>query len=257
MKLPIDYLEYNSQFETVFSKNYLNQQPCLIQGLVSQWKANAWDYQTLKTFKLKGEDTGNLARVILKDPKTGSWIVCKARQVEEIRQKLGQMPLEYQANEWLFSLQHPELMEEIEISKILLNPNWLEKIPPAIRPIYPRLLIGYRGTGSQLHIDICNTPSWMALVQGKKRWLIMPPHEANKVEQFIEKFTPEIQTIVRSVETYYECELQAGEMIYLPGKWLHQVFNVEDTIAITYNIFNFFQASSYCLSSLISRYLQK
>lgn len=247
MKLNIDYIEYDSSFSKKFLHNYHHQKPCIIKNCVNNWKARHWDFEQFNLISSKKEDLGNLRTINIRDPQRGFWYECSPKQLTKICEKLKATTLQYVPNEWLFPLTHPELLEEIQIPQELKNHEWLDKIPDHIRPIYPRILIGYTATGSSLHVDFCNTSSWMALIQGRKRWLAFPPSETKKVDDFFGKFTPETEKITKKMTTYYEFVLEEGELLYLPGKWPHQVFNETTTIAITYNIFNIFQALEYSL----------
>ena len=252
MQKPIDYLDYSTTFQLEFVKHYSNKKPCIIRGCVDQWEAFNWDFPTLRNIGHKGEYKGNLHRVIIKDPNTNIWQECHPNHLPKIREKLQVNTLEYQPDEWLFSVSNPEMLDALKIPSNLTNPKWLEQIPLSLRPIYPRLLIGYQDTGSDLHIDVCNTPNWMALVKGVKHWFVVDPQEGKKIENYLGKFTKDTGEIKNKINHYYEFDLQSGEMVYLPSKWLHQVYNVEDTIAITYNLFNLFQAMDYCLDTLPS-----
>jgi histone arginine demethylase JMJD6 len=247
MKKQIDYLEYDSSFSANFLQNYHHQKPCIIKNCVNKWKARHWDFDQLNLIRAKNEDSGNLKIVNIRDPKTGFWHECCPKQLPKICEKLKAATLQYVPNEWLFPLTHPELLEEIQIPQELNNDQSLDKIPSTIRPIYPRILIGYTATGSSLHVDFCNTSSWMALIQGRKRWLAFPPSEGKHVAEFFGEFTPETEKIISKLTTYYDFYLEEGELLYLPGKWPHQVFNETTTIAITYNIFNISQALEYSL----------
>ena len=250
MKQDITYLDYQTTFQDYFIKEYWNQKPCIIRGSVTQWSASNWDFSSLKTISYHEEDTGNLNLVYIRDPKTQLWQKYKPSYLSQIRKKLNIKTLEYSPDEWVFSLTHPEMLEEIIIPAYLRNPRWLNLIPLPWRPIYPRLLIGYADTGSQLHVDICNTPSWMSLLVGTKRWFVVDPQEGQKLNNYLDVFTPNTFELKEKLETYYEFDLQAGEIIYLPGKWLHQVYNLEDSIAITYNLFNLIKATFYLFGSL-------
>lgn len=250
MQKSIDYLDYETTFQRDFLKNYWKQKPCIIRDCVTQWGANTWNFASLKMISHKGEDRGNLNKVYIRDPQTQVWQKCKPSHLPKIREKLNITTLEYQADEWLFPLTHPEMLEGINIPPCLQNPQWLNMIPLSLRPIYPRILIGYADTGSQLHIDVCNTPNWMGLVKGVKRWFVIDPQEGKKLEDYLEEFIPNTSELKEKVGIYYEFDLQAGEMLYLPAKWLHQVYNVSDSIGITYNLFNFRQAIVYCFDNL-------
>lgn len=251
MQKNIDYLDYETTFQSCFVKDYWNQKPCIIRGCVSQWSANTWDFPHLKKIPHKGADRGNLNKVQIRDPQTEIWQKCQPNHLPQIRKKLNINTLEYQADEWLFPLTHPEMLEEIKIPSCLQNPQWLNMIPLPLRPIYPRILIGYADTGSQLHIDVCMTPNWIGLVKGVKRWFVVDPQEGQKLEYYLDEFTPNTSELKEKVDVYYEFDLQAGEIVYLPGKWLHQVYNVSDSIAITYNLFNPIQATAYGFDSII------
>ncbi len=245
MELTIDYLDYQTTFQTKFTQHYLNKKPCIIRGCVTQWPAKNWDFDSLKKMRLKGEPTGNLTGITIKDPVSEVWYKCYPHQLAIIRETLKIKTLEYEASEWLFSISHPEMLEAIKIPKCLKSPQWLDRIPLSMRPIYPRILVGYQDTGSDLHIDLCNTPNWMGLVRGIKRWFVVDPEEGKKIHNYLDTFTQNTQKMKDKVRDYYEFELKAGEMVYLPAKWLHQVYNVEDSIAITYNIFNLIQVLAY------------
>lgn len=250
MHKSIDYIDYNSSFKNRFIKSYFNQCPCIIKSCITDWSSTSWNLTDLREVSCKEEIRGNLDGVYIRDPKTQIWHLCNPKNIAQIREKLNVNLLEYQAQEWLFSLSHPEMLKGINIPTCLKNPKWLNLIPLSLRPIYPRILIGYENTGSQLHIDVCHTANWMALVKGIKKWFVVDPEEGSKLQQYMEKFVPDTSELENKVDSYYKFELKAGELLYLPGKWLHQVYNTEDSIAITYNLFNFCQASKYCFDSL-------
>jgi hypothetical protein len=257
MQYQIDYLDYEQDFPHTFRSRYQDKLPCIVRGCVEKWPAAAWNIDHLRSLSYPQEDTGNLNFVIIQDPVNLEWYPCSRSRFPKIRAKLRNIPLVYQPMEWVFPLRHPDLIQEIDIPPLLRNGNWLNLIPQKIKPVYPRLLLGYEGTGSHLHIDVAYTASWMALVEGTKKWLVMPYTEANNLAAYINYFTSDTQIIKEKVSSYYEFNLSAGELVYIPGKWWHQVYNLEDTIALTYNIFKPHQALSYALDALITYYEQK
>ncbi|CAL1140067.1 unnamed protein product, partial [Cladocopium goreaui] len=127
----------------------------------------------------------------------------------------------------------------------------LELLGP-LRPPYRWLLIGPRRSGSTLHKDPLGTSAWNALISGRKLWVLFPPGTP------AEKLRPEVAA--DSAAAWFllwwrrkreEWPLEAiefiqepGEIVFVPARWWHAVLNLEDTIAVTQNFCNEWNAAA-------------
>ena len=116
------------------------------------------------------------------------------------------------------------------------------------RPDWRWLIIGGARTGSAFHVDPNQTSAWNAVISGRKKWIMWPPHyhppgvwpsedgaettsSASITEWFLNWY-PQTQTeAVRPLE----CVCEAGELLFVPRGWWHCVLNLEPSIAITHN----------------------
>ena len=93
--------------------------------------------------------------------------------------------------------------------------------------------------------------AWNVVVHGSKRWILWD-HDRWKNNSEIQKFMtrdPATNILLRShewirtlyphpermeeIRTYgHDCVQRAGDMLYIPEKWLHMVVNIGDTVAI-------------------------
>uniref|UniRef100_A0A8C0UIC4 Jumonji domain-containing protein 4 n=1 Tax=Cyanistes caeruleus TaxID=156563 RepID=A0A8C0UIC4_CYACU len=106
-------------------------------------------------------------------------------------------------------------------------------------PIFPR---------TPFHADVFRSYSWSANVCGRKRWLLYPPGE----ERFLtdthgnlpfdltapEFRDPRIYPRSGLARAPLEIIQEAGEIVFVPSGWHHQVHNLEDTISINHNWLN-------------------
>jgi hypothetical protein len=115
------------------------------------------------------------------------------------------------------------------------------------RPPYRWILIGGCRTGAPFHTDPRGTAAWNAVVFGKKRWILHPPHEQpigvgpDNSDYYNApgplRYLLEIYPKIKPTDPHpLECIQYPGEIIYVPGGWWHMVINIEDpTIAVTQN----------------------
>mmetsp|Transcript_41597 Transcript_41597/g.99721 ORF Transcript_41597/g.99721 Transcript_41597/m.99721 type:complete len:532 (+) Transcript_41597:141-1736(+) len=126
------------------------------------------------------------------------------------------------------------------------------------RPPYRWWLIGPKRSGTCVHIDPLATSAWNTLIEGKKRWVLFPPHlsksvvkgsglvHKNEDDEAVHYFSfilPRIKrkaTLMKGMPKYkgfscFEFTQHAGETVYVPHGWWHAVLNLTDTVAVTQN----------------------
>jgi hypothetical protein len=89
--------------------------------------------------------------------------------------------------------------------------------------------IGEEGTHTLLHYDVFGSYSWSLNVHGEKLWLF-PTAEANEVLR--ERFPPgctkphPVDLRVTTDIDYYSVTQRAGDLVFVPSHYFHQVHNV-------------------------------
>lgn len=103
--------------------------------------------------------------------------------------------------------------------------------------------VGPMGTFTPMHHDLTN--NLIAQVQGSKRIILVPPSETKRLYNDcyvfskvgdLMNFDPVKFPLAQDIQ-HYEVELQAGEMLYIPIGWWHQVTSLDFSITITYTNF--------------------
>lgn len=117
-------------------------------------------------------------------------------------------------------------LELRELNSLCHWPAYFDKIGP------PRYWLGPAGTVTPLHCDYDD--NLFAQIWGSKRIILSPPHhdeflyprEANAI-LFGSPFDPEAPDYERfplaRQATMIECLVEAGDMLYVPAGWYHQV----------------------------------
>ncbi|XP_034238699.1 2-oxoglutarate and iron-dependent oxygenase JMJD4 isoform X2 [Thrips palmi] len=113
---------------------------------------------------------------------------------------------------------------------------------------YRFVYIGPKGSWTPLHADVFTSFSWSVNIVGRKRWVLFPPgEEAHLKDRFgnlaYDIFSEEIHDLTKYPHCkkpgkLYDIIQEAGEAIFVPSGWHHQVWNLEDTISINHNWIN-------------------
>ncbi|KAK3082806.1 hypothetical protein FSP39_005921 [Pinctada imbricata] len=113
---------------------------------------------------------------------------------------------------------------------------------------YRFVYMGPKGSWTPFHADVFRSYSWSANICGKKKWILFPPGEekclTNKYGHLAFDVTSEELKNENLYPHYcdlhhcYEVIQEAGEIIFVPSGWHHQVHNLEDTISINHNWIN-------------------
>ncbi|XP_027198348.2 2-oxoglutarate and iron-dependent oxygenase JMJD4-like [Dermatophagoides pteronyssinus] len=105
--------------------------------------------------------------------------------------------------------------------------------------------MGPTGSRTPLHIDVFGSFSWSSNIIGTKRWIMIPDYSIDRLKQLIGsdelphdlQILPNYREILEKVQGF-EVMQQAGEIIFVPSGYLHQVENLTNTISINHNWFN-------------------
>lgn len=109
--------------------------------------------------------------------------------------------------------------------------------------------MGPSSSRTMLHVDVLHSHSWSANIAGRKVWQLLPPSTSHLV--YDEHHTYHAHTLhyaeLSAMDQQRFAKLQeanshvieivqnAGEVLFVPSGWMHQVQNIEDCVSINHN----------------------
>jgi hypothetical protein len=164
--------------------------------------------------------------------------------------------------EWYAARESAVFLDDIGDLPGFLEDDWLGAMPFATWPFNPRLRTniywGAAGSATHCHFDAANTVTWNATLQGTKRWLLFsgrdfpnaPSAGARRLvecglatavngtdlaafvgQDAIRRYNAgELASAPRGL-TFHWGDVPAGDVIYVPWRWYHQVHNLTLSIA--------------------------
>ncbi|XP_023671502.1 2-oxoglutarate and iron-dependent oxygenase JMJD4 [Paramormyrops kingsleyae] len=132
---------------------------------------------------------------------------------------------------------------------VFFSSDWLNEYWDTIEvDDYRFVYMGPRGSWTPFHADVFRSYSWSANICGRKKWLLYPPGQEDNLRDchgnLVYDVTAPILQEKKLYPHYHEaCQpleiiQAAGEIIFVPSGWHHQVYNLEDTISINHNWMN-------------------
>ncbi|KAJ9476806.1 JmjC domain-containing protein [Pseudozyma hubeiensis] len=136
--------------------------------------------------------------------------------------------------------------------------DWMNNLPSTGSQDTPDdfrfVYAGTSGSQTLLHRDVYTSYSWSTNIVGVKKWYLFPPHVIADLRQFPAVSTSalisDIRTLIETLEqpdrkhfpnlSKALDEMQivhqlAGETIFVPSNWYHQVDNLGDVVSINRN----------------------
>jgi histone arginine demethylase JMJD6 len=218
----------------------LAQRPVILTGLTDDWPArNRWTLDSLR--KSFGE---KVVRVTRTDDDTVVMMPL-SEYLDYLAQPADPRPL-YLAT-WTIGSDNGNaaLFRDYQVPEHF-RPCWQTRFS-WIDPHWEWLFIGRKGVRLGLHLDTAWSSAWNAVITGKKEVIAYPFAELAKVSAgvrpltFVDAFEPDEKRFpdFREARGLYG-ELNPGELIFVPSKWIHQFNNVETGISVSHNWINQF-----------------
>ncbi|XP_071943049.1 2-oxoglutarate and iron-dependent oxygenase JMJD4-like [Antedon mediterranea] len=259
--LPV--LDDSISYDEFFEKFMIANQPCLFKGTINQWRSiKEWvDSNGRPNFQYLSQHFGDTTVPVSNCGKEQYGSQPKADMLMRDFIKYWQEYIEEDYNEnkrclylkdWHFTKIFPDY--NAYETPVYFTSDWLNEFWDCTRQDskscddYRFVYMGPKNSWTPLHADVFRSFSWSANICGSKRWLIYPPGE----EEFLRdkygnlpfdvtssemndktKF-PKLSQLKQCIEVIQ----RAGEVIFIPSGWHHQVFNLDDTISINHNWFN-------------------
>ena len=227
--------------EKFMSEYGFPNKPVVISDGAWDWKA--WSLWTLNFFKSEYGRTRLKVTKNLSEGKTRANIMTVSEYIDYVQHFEEDNP--YYLRDWTLEIDFPELLDDYTIPSYFQN--WLDRIPiEENRPWWMWkgwkgwIFIGPKRTGTQPHEDVVNSSAWLALIQGKKKWAILPPDngqylyegKADVLASNYEKYP----LLAKANPIYYT--QQPGEIVFVPSGWWHQVHNEDVSISLSGNFIN-------------------
>ncbi|XP_035739722.1 2-oxoglutarate and iron-dependent oxygenase JMJD4-like isoform X1 [Vespa mandarinia] len=250
-------LTYNEFFHTFLIDN----EPCIIDTVITEsWPCRQqWVLKDAPNFELLGRLFGQCL-VPISDCKR-RYYNSQLKNDMNMQEYLdywikyrnndytNDMPLLY-LKDWHCAKIFPDLIY-YEVPHYFAS-DWLNEYyiaKPELEDDYMFVYMGPKGTWTPLHADVFFSYSWSANIVGRKRWLLFPPKEENKFRDSYGQLVYDVLSEdLKDHSKYKEYDSQnikcfdviqeAGEIMFIPSGWHHQVWNLEDTISVNHNWIN-------------------
>ncbi|XP_062956210.1 2-oxoglutarate and iron-dependent oxygenase JMJD4 isoform X1 [Cynocephalus volans] len=144
--------------------------------------------------------------------------------------------------------------EDVFTLPVYFSSDWLNEFWDALDvDDYRFVYAGPTGTWSPFHADIFRSFSWSVNICGRKKWLFFPPGQEEALRDCYGGLPYDVtspallNTHLHPLHQYsspppevtpLEVTQEAGEMVFVPSGWHHQVHNLDDTISINHNWVN-------------------
>jgi hypothetical protein len=221
-----------------FRKNYLEAgEPLVISGLAKGWMAlEKWTPAYLK------QQYGEL-EVPIRDYQGTNGKPYLKRQMklrdyldywERLDEKAAEKENLYLA-EWNFAQQCPGLLDDFE-TPAHFQEDWIEKLPRNLQFGRLWIFIGHAGVHTPVHTDTFFTSAWLTMICGDKVVRLVSPCNCSAVRKGTDLFSPETELALNeNGAKLYEAQIGAGDTLFIPGRWYHQVRNASKNIMLTKN----------------------
>nr|XP_021191267.2 2-oxoglutarate and iron-dependent oxygenase JMJD4 [Helicoverpa armigera] len=228
-------------FEDFFTNFMLRNQPCIIHNVTESWKcAREWVNGDQINYDYMNNEYGDLIAPVADCNDIMFNSQCKSdmniQQYIEYLKNPADCRLLY-LKDWHLRRSRPE-DNFYEVPQYFIL-DWLNEFAKDNNEDdFMFVYIGPKGSWTPLHEDVYCSYSWSVNILGRKKWILFPPGEEEKLKDKFGNlpllFDPEKYHNVK----YFEIVQEKGDALFVPSGWHHQVFNEKQTISINHNWIN-------------------
>lgn len=221
----------------LFMSNYLSKRPVKILGLADTWLA--MDKWTEDFFR---ESYGDLI-VPVRKYKNSNSIYEKIHMKLSVYLDYWNTINDYKASElgmlyladWEITRQQSPLVNDFT-TPIYFQDDWFDTFPKDLKFGRTWIFMGHPYVSTPLHQDTFASSAWLTMIQGKKNIRLISPEYADFINKkgslFDEKYVSEL--FDKNIPIH-EVTIERGETLFIPGRWFHEVRNVDKNIMLTKN----------------------
>lgn len=228
-------INHNQLSNEEFQSTFLPAMPIKIKGLGESWPAmNNWSEHFFK------KNYGNLI-VPVRKYGAGSDYIRTHMKLSTYLEYLNNV--ERDANiqdklylaDWEISKQHSPLLEDFA-TPLYFKDDLFNELPTELKFGRTWIFIGHKLVSTPLHQDTFSTSAWLTMIQGSKLIRLIPPNYADFIDQSTSLYDDEtISKLIEKQVPIHEVEIQRGDTLFIPGRWFHEVINLNNNIMVTKN----------------------
>lgn len=116
---------------------------------------------------------------------------------------------------------------------------------------YKGLFVSGAGARTRLHRDPWSSDAVLCQLYGSKALSLYAPdqdHYLQNGKDFVDPQSPDLEKFphFKEARLSYEDVLEPGEVLYIPGGWLHDVQSLTDSISVTWNFVHGVRLDAFC-----------
>eukprot|EP00040_Diaphanoeca_grandis_P003040 m.23540 g.23540 ORF g.23540 m.23540 type:complete len:728 (+) comp14243_c0_seq1:794-2977(+) len=133
----------------------------------------------------------------------------------------------------LFYIMNSSVAQRSSIKAAYRHPVYFEDksmfdLSEKLREDFALFFLGGAGTGVGLHE---HSAAWNALVYGRKRWVLYPPHSVYgptdlPASEWLDLYHDRFEAAA------FQCHQEAGEILFVPARFMHATINLETSIGL-------------------------
>ncbi|XP_076454119.1 uncharacterized protein LOC143289129 [Babylonia areolata] len=231
-------------FADFFHQYAVRRRPVIITDMVFSMTTVPWDLQHIRD--VAGEVEARVKRSVAGSVEWAGLEDSGLLTVSQFLDRLQEGCRDY-LFDWSLPLHCPALADELTIPRYFTG-DFLQRSAAGslYQDSWPSLFIAPAGVHSGLHVDAFASNFWMALFQGRKRWVFFQEEDTPCLYPvYAHSLDPSFEGDVADPDLSahpllacvhpMECVLEAGELLFVPGGSPHYVENLETTLAISAN----------------------
>ncbi|XP_064410583.1 2-oxoglutarate and iron-dependent oxygenase JMJD4 isoform X2 [Latimeria chalumnae] len=137
--------------------------------------------------------------------------------------------------DWHMHRAFPE--HDVYFTPLFFTSDWLNEYWDTIQvDDYRFVYMGPKGSWTPFHADVFRSYSWSANICGRKKWLLFPPGQEERLRDCHGNLAYDVTAPALQDQDLYpeyndgcrpiEIVQEAGEVIFVPSGWHHQVYNL-------------------------------
>ncbi|KAK4879217.1 hypothetical protein RN001_007363 [Aquatica leii] len=238
-------IDSDISYTEFFEKYFLRNQACLIRNVSNNWESSKfWVNKETPNFTNLEQSYGDLevnvvdckGKMDYSNQKPLKWTFKEYVEYwKNYKECAESLPVLY-LKDWHLKNQMPK--DNFYEVPLYFACDWLnEYLVDNSFDDYRFVYMGVNGTWSPFHVDVMTSYSWSTNICGQKKWVLFPPGEEKYLTDPFGNLPNDIDS-VKHDRKYFEVVQNAGDAIFVPSNWHHQVWNIKNTISINHNWFN-------------------